>query len=399
MNVKLGSGKVHGADEYDGFMPSPKCGGNRAAERYFETSDEVNCKRCMLILEREKANEVEGEGIVTESVEMNTEETPHAEVLEQIEANIERAASLAEVENVEALEELSAETEELISNLPSRGKGANGKTWTQTKKDFRAAFKAASQAQPKKEVAKVSSQGVVVPKDYTEYPDVVELVHMGAERMAEGVKLHLRTSDIAKEIAQIGLDMWRRLPTKDGHPDLMGNSDAAKRAIRDLYEEAGKGFEHTWDNEEALKKLQRAVQFQRGDVRAQYLRDLDSSTPEAEEERQRFAAMLKDKPSKMPVSEFVADFYGTSLKGPSELQRERYAAKRKALQSGNEPEAPESETTPDDRIRAAARKMKTDVRKVKPEDFESASEETKEAVRAELEEIYNAVKAMIAATL
>jgi hypothetical protein len=50
-------------------------------------------------------------------------------------------------------------------------------------------------------------------------------------------------------------------------------------------------------------------------------------------------------------------------------------------------------------VRSFVQKLKRDVVKAKPEDFESASDETKEAVRAELEELYAAVKAMITATL
>lgn len=345
--------------------------------------------------------------MATKSVETTTEEFPQAETLEQIHANIERAASLAEAENVDGLKELADETETLISGLPTRGKLPDGATWTKAKKDLRASFKAASEAQPTKEIAKAPKEGVIVPKEYTEYPAVVELVHMGAEKMAEGVRLHLKTVDVAKDIADITLDMWRRIPNKAGHPDIMGDSDAAKKAFRALLSEAGEGIERNYDSEQSLKKLQRSVQDQRSDVRAAFLRNLDGDTPEAEEGRALFAKLLESKPDDVPASQFVADHYGTSLKGQTEIKRERYQAKKAleasgngdALTSGEEEDDASEGLTPDERITAFVKRMKSDVTKAKPEDFEAASEDTKEAIRADLEELYAAVKKMIAATL
>jgi hypothetical protein len=135
-------------------------------------------------------------------------------------------------------------------------------------------------------------------------------------------------------------------------------------------------------------------------VRAKYLRSLDQDA----DEQKRFAKALEAKPEDVSVSQFIADLYGTQLKGHGELQRERYQAKQ-AITSGGEADAeeseeePEEETTPDERVRSLVQKLKRDVAKAKPEEFESASEDTKEAVRAELEELFTAVKAMITATL
>lgn len=406
--VSYRGGKVHslmpGSDEH----PYPLCRGggmNQQLTKFRTIDSPLTCKTCLGYAERREANKnamiinVQKGQIVTDSGETVTEEFPQAQTLEQIHANIERAASLAEAENAEGLEELAQETESLISGLPTRGKLPSGETWAKTKKDMRAAFKAASQAQPKEE-AKAPAAEVVSAKEYTAYPDVVELVHMGAEKMAEGVRLHLKTSVTAKEIASITLDMWRRIPNKEGNPDIMGTSDAAKKAFRALLTEAGNGFERTWDNEEALKKLQRSVQDQRSDVRAEYLRSLDTE----EAERQYFAKALENKPDDVPVSQFIADLYGTSLKGVTELKRERYQAKKELEAAGqavtaDTDEDDESTTTPDQRIQIAIQRLKVDVIKAKPEDFENASEEAKEAARAELEELFKAIKEMIAATL
>ena len=60
VNVTLGSGRaVHlgSALTVDGvaYTASPICGGNRAAERYFETGREATCKRCIRALGVEQA--------------------------------------------------------------------------------------------------------------------------------------------------------------------------------------------------------------------------------------------------------------------------------------------------------------------------------------------------------
>lgn len=53
MNIQRGRGQVHAADEIEGYMPTPKCGGNRSAEGYRETSIPVTCKNCLKILAKE----------------------------------------------------------------------------------------------------------------------------------------------------------------------------------------------------------------------------------------------------------------------------------------------------------------------------------------------------------
>jgi hypothetical protein len=56
MNIQLGrGGKVHYAGEPDGYMPAPKCGGNRAVEGYRAVKAEVDCKNCLKIMAAEAA--------------------------------------------------------------------------------------------------------------------------------------------------------------------------------------------------------------------------------------------------------------------------------------------------------------------------------------------------------
>ncbi|MGW4986303.1 hypothetical protein ACWEQ3_01450 [Streptomyces mirabilis] len=331
-----------------------------------------------------------------------------AKVIAEIDANIERANSLAEADNVDALAALKEETETLIASLA--GKGSIG-----VKKEKRDAFTAASQAQPK---AKAEPKAEVISaKDYTAYEGVSALVAMGAERAAEGVRMHIKTSTTAKEIANVILDMWRRIPNKDGNPDIKGDSDAAKKASSALYKAAGEALGKEgldgFDVEQAVKKLIRSVQTQRTDVRAEYLRSLDEDTEDATEERKHFAALLADKPEDASAAEFLAAHYGVGLKGEIEKSRERWQAKQltsgtsnggggnggSSEDEGDGGEGEDEPTNPDDQIRAVVRRLRADIAKAKPEAFEAASDETKVEVRSELETLYQAIKDMITATL
>lgn len=449
MNVTLGSGKaVHYSTTPEGFMPGPDCGGNRATERYTVTSADVTCKRCLTIVARvaeRAAEEAEIEALTTgEPVVDNTpadtakiapainttdkgdtdtmaETTPitdYDRIAEEINSNVERARSLAEADNVEALEELNTETETLISRLPSRGKRpGTERTWTQYKKDKRAEFKAAAtvqekpaKAEPKAEVATLET------KDYATVEGVTELVTMGAERVTDGVTAHIKTSSLAKDIASVLLDIRRRIHNKDGNPDLTARTDAAKKAASAIYaaagESLGKGDLDAYDVEESVKKLRRAVQHQMSDVQAAYLRGLDESPEEAA----LFAKILEGKPEDTPVALWVANHYDLKLKGQGEIARERYHEK-KALEageaiktSGEGAEGGEGEgegeggegaatPTPDEHVKAVVAKLIKDIKAAKPDDFENASEETKDAVRAQLEEASKALKAMVAAVL
>lgn len=305
-------------------------------------------------------------------------ETDHAATIEQITANIERAVSLAEAENVDGLEELNKETEALISGLPTRGKTPDGDfTWAGYKKAARDDMRKASQAQPKPE-PKEAPKAEVVTIAYTDFEGVEELVTLGAEKVAEGVRLHLRTSEVAKEIATVALDICMRIPNKDGNPDIMLTSQQARDAMSDLYAKAGEGFERNEANEKALKSLQRSVQYYRNDNRAELLRSLDDDSSDTADERQAFAAILADKPEDVAASEYVAEKYGTTVQPKEELA------------TGD---------TTDAKIRTVVKKFRADLSKVSVDDFEKANDETKEAIRAELEEAYEALKKMIAATL
>jgi len=83
MNTQLGSGKVHAAIE-DSKLP--KCGGNKAAERYRHVFGEVTCTKCIKILAEEAAE--------TAAVE-TVETAPVAETVETVETVAAPAATVA----------------------------------------------------------------------------------------------------------------------------------------------------------------------------------------------------------------------------------------------------------------------------------------------------------------
>lgn len=345
-------------------------------------------------------------------LDITTEEGQAA--LEQINANIERVRSLAEAENVEAVKELTDETETIISNLTGKGN-------IKAKKDSREALKAAGlvQDKPKAEVAKAPVEGKVMDKTWDQYEGTTELVHMGAEKVAEGVKTHVKTSTLAKDVAAVIFDVWTRIPNKSNVPDIKGDSDAAKKASKALYAEAGKGFEETYDTKKALNALIRSVQDQRSDVRAEWLRSLDGDDDVAAERRALMATVLEGKPEDEKASEWVANVYGVSTIGQTEKRRLEWAEKKKAkeLTGGNggsgegegDGDGDDDETTettpvdPDEYLTKTVDRVYKDLERTDQDQFtkmaEKASEAHRKAERERLEKVLEGIKAMIAATL
>ncbi|MFC9191428.1 hypothetical protein [Streptomyces cyaneofuscatus] len=440
MNIQLGSGKVHAASETPGFLPLPKCGGNKPAERYRKTAADVNCKACFKVvlaeLDREIAayedttpgnpevvtpdapesatvshvsntNRGETEMAETTATKLDVTEDAGKAALEQIDANIERARSLAEADNAEALEELGAETEGIISALVGKGS-------IKAKKEKRAEWAAAAIV-PEKAVKKVT-EGKIAPKTWDQYAGTEELMAIGAEKLAEGVRLHLKASTVAAEVASATFDAWTRMENKAGDPDLLGAGDAAKKFSGEMLRLAGEGFERTYDNEQSLKRLARSAQDQRSDVRAAWLRSLDTDTKEGAERRAIVAKQLEGKPEDVPASEWIAKAYNTSTIGQTEKRRLEYQAKQKAAEleagsAGSDSEGGEGEgtgegsdtstdnSTPDERITKFAKKLLKDMETAKPEDFEVASEDTKKAAREQFTQAIEALKKMVQATL
>jgi hypothetical protein len=296
------------------------------------------------------------------------------DICEEVEANIERARSLAEAENTEALEALSAETETLISQLPTRGK-IGGKTATKAKKDYRDAFKAAATVQEKPQSKAVEGVATKETQDFNTIEGVPELVSLGAEKFADGVRLHVRTHEIANEISKVLLDMRLRMTNKDGLPDLSATSKGAKDAAKALYSEASRlykanGAADEAETERALNSLVRSVQNQMRNVTLPaYLRELPANAEEAK----RYAEIAPAE------GENLGEAIARRYKLPGVL------SKLQAIEAGDvETEEDQEELTDEQKILSLFKKAEDQVAKAAKR-AGKLEEEAKEAVKAEVD--------------
>lgn len=226
----------------------------------------------------------------------------------KIEADITRVRELrVSGKNADALAE---EVGEAIDALRGRGSVAVRKT-------LHEALDAARTAEPP--VADVA------PMTYKSFAGVEDLVTLGAARVANGVNLHQRASDTARDVAAILLDIWLRLPAPnvDG-PDILGDSHYAREASRAMYAKAGEGYEDTPEARTAAKALVRAIQYRRDGARTDLLKSIDTNA----QVRERFAGILAGRPadSAQAPSEFVAQAYNTSTLSAREKKAARYRA-------------------------------------------------------------------------
>ncbi|MDX3550995.1 hypothetical protein PV729_04280 [Streptomyces europaeiscabiei] len=320
-------------------------------------------------------------------------------VVEQIDANIERARSLRDAD---ALNDLEAETESLISSLSGKGsinvKKLKRDAWNDAEGEASDAMTAEAEAAGK-------AGAEVATLTYESFKGVPELVIVGAEKVTEGVSRDMSQAATAREVADVILDMWRRIPDADGNPDIDGKSGPAKEAARAVYRTAGEALgnlyskDQGFDVAEAVKSFQRAVQHQRRDVRAKYLRSLDGDSEESIQERKRYESILQTKPDDKSPAAWVAEHYGLSLRGPLELRRERYQAERAAIEAGQPKPEPQPDDTPQlppvERARAVVKVMKRDVTRTKPEEFDALTQAEKDELKPEVEAMFNAAKAIM----
>jgi hypothetical protein len=270
---------------------------------------------------------------------------PHAEVVEQITANIERAKSLAEAENAEGLAELNKETNDLISSLPTRGR--HGDTaWAKVKQGMRAELKAASQAQAaspleSKRTGKtdrptaamvLKAKAEAEAADYTKFDGVEDRVKAGAGVVVDGVRLHVKTSQTARQAAEMLLDAQRRIITKDGVPDLKSADPATLKARKDMYEQARTVLAAEGDADHAkslVDKFSQSVRNQFSDVLVGYVRQLDDPSS-ADEVKELYGPVLAAHPELTP-SEAVFTFYDIPRLSKRELMAENQRAKNAKL--------------------------------------------------------------------
>ncbi|MFF1597700.1 hypothetical protein ACFVYV_09410 [Streptomyces mirabilis] len=263
---------------------------------------------------------------------------PLAAAVEQAQANIDRAVSLAEAENLEGLAELAKEHEELVSSMPSRGKIPTGDmTWAQFKQASRDDFRKASQAQPKPEATKAvtkAAKAEAAPADYAKFEGVKDRVNAAIGLITDGVKLHVKTSQTARQAAEMFLDAQRRIITAEGVPDLKCLSPEAIQARKDMYEgartilaaESGDA-----DHAKALvNKFRTAVQNQMSDVLVGYVRSL-SESESGREEYETFYGEVKAAHPELDPADAVFTYFDIPRMSKRELMAENQRRKSEKL--------------------------------------------------------------------
>jgi hypothetical protein len=253
-------------------------------------------------------------------------ETPAVDtdaVASEVHALADRIVTLRLESNNDAADELNREAETLISvNL----KG-NKRDIVTLRKTLRARVAEAM----KTEALKSTEVAVAESKTVAEVEWLNELV----DRSAENIRMVAETNvKGGLAVAQIMLDMRRRIPNKDGLPDLKASSDLAKSASKEVYARALSGLKDEGVSEDddkirkAVNKIQTDAQNAMRDLRVEYVRALDD---EGNEDRELFAGIeRKDGES---LSEAVARVYRIRMMTRAEIEAERRA--NKELESGS----------------------------------------------------------------
>jgi hypothetical protein len=271
---------------------------------------------------------------------------PTAVTIQQIVANIERAGSLAEAENAEGLAELEKETESLISSLPQRGRMQlagedKPRTWAEIKKIFRGYFRDAAKAAPKADESAPKGKAVAtkaepaaptVQTDYSLTEGVSDLVNAGAGAVEEGVRLHVKGSQTARQIAEMALDIQRRIVTADGVPDLRSITQATRDARSDIYRKAETILAAEGDKDHAkslVAKIRTSVNNVFSDVLVGYIRSLDTEAGR-EEFQQHYGKVAAAHPELSPA-EAIFTFYNIPRLSKAEQSALNQANKRARL--------------------------------------------------------------------
>jgi hypothetical protein len=393
--------------------------------RYISSGDasELNiCASCWKIMQKEMGeimakNTKNDETVETvdlaDALEGVTDAVdPLAAAVQQAQDNIDRAVSLAEAENVEGLAELAKEHEALVSGMPQRGKIPTGDmTWAAFKAASRQDFRKASQAQPKpeakaKETAKeakaaeleLKRQAEAEAADYTKVEGVRERVEETSRLITEGVRLHVKTAQTARQAAETFLAGQRLILTSDGLPDLKCVEPKSLKARKDVYETAREELSKEGDPEHAkalVEKFRIAVKNQTSDVLVGMVRALDDSPEEAA----HYAKIVELRPelAELPVSERVFEFYSIPRMSKRELMAQREADKRAKLKEleaakaeGDEEAAEELEELKTETVaQKVAHKFQTGDKAIRDalKDAKELGEDDKAALKAKIMEL------------
>jgi hypothetical protein len=235
------------------------------------------------------------------------------DVVDQVGALCDRIITLRVAGNTEGSEELAREAETIISeNLKGNRQG-----FVAARKTCRTGVTRAMETVPA-----VSSVEIIERSE----PDwLTELVNQGNDKVRLIVETNVRGE---RSLAELMVDMRRRILNKDGLPDLKADSNLAKVASAQIYSNVAETLtEADTDLKDAIEKLQTRVRTAVKDVRVEYIRSLDV---EGNEDAALFAKV--ERAEGQPLSEAVAKHYNVKLMTRAEIEAERRAAK--AIEAG-----------------------------------------------------------------
>lgn len=243
----------------------------------------------------------------------------------------------------EASDELKQESETIISS-GLKGRKADV---VSLRKTLREAISDAMSTMP-------TTAAEIEPATVESLPWLDALVHKGADTVRMVAETKVRGG---RQLAQIMLDMRRRIQDKDGNPDLKGTSHLAKIASSQVYSAVTDTLAET-DTElrTAIDKLQNETRLAMADARVAYVRALDS----ADNEDIALYNMIP-RAEGQSLSEAVAEHYNFRLATRAEIEAER--RERKALKaakpesSTEDTESDLSEVTPADALTDALVRM------------------------------------------
>ncbi|MEU7177018.1 MULTISPECIES: hypothetical protein [Streptomyces] len=344
------------------------------------------------------------------------------EVSAQIRGSIERLPSLIAEGKGDSAKELSEEIGKEIPKITGTGAAAiKAKLRAELTKVEKDAKKAkADKEKAEKGAAKGGKKGAVVAisrETSTEAAladkDIKRLIAQGNEKVKELAENKFKGGH---QIAEIILDIRTRISNKDGHPDLVADSDAARKSSADVYDRLLEGLPEEGEAEWAdairaeIGSIKKSARNAMVDVRANYIRSLDNSPEEAE----KYKYALEAHPDKKP-SEAVAEFHGYELRTRAEIakaNREKKAIEKAKLEEAvkagemteEEAEATLSadgkpEATPEQKATAEAKKLKRSAKALNADIVSTLDDKTKKALKEELEAVLESVKASITALL
>ncbi|KAF4408642.1 hypothetical protein [Streptomyces lycii] len=224
--------------------------------------------------------------------------------------------------------------------------------------------------------------------DYAAVPGVMNLVQRGTKLVTSSVGAYIKAADLAKDLAAVLLDIRKCVRNKQGLPDLMGTTMEYRAASHAIYTAAGKQIaKNTSDAKavsEAVDKLARAVRRQMSAQTVEYIKGLNRRKAEF---RKAFPAAAEQYPHLTPAEAVYALYEAKGIRLPKMGGSQRAILKWRGENN--------QLTGTADQVRAAVMSMSS----LTPDAVRELPDDEKRAVRRELDDTLERIKALIQATL